>query len=94
MAAGNEPVRALIERALMEWGADALCVSTLEEAANELGSVAYNAVIIDDSASSAHAGELLEEALSQRAARPRAVRVRSFVQPDARRQRERSVVRR
>jgi CheY-like chemotaxis protein len=36
-------------------------------------------VIIDDSASNAHAEELLEDALSQRAARPRAVRVRSFV---------------
>jgi CheY-like chemotaxis protein len=79
VAAGNESVRGLIQRALTEWGANATCVPSLQEAVHELRSSAYNAVVIDDSASNASAAELLKDALSQRAARPRAVRVRSFV---------------
>lgn len=79
VTAGNDSVRELIRRALAEWGADPACVGTLEAAAQELHSAAYNAVVIDDSAVGAEAEKSLEEALSQRAARPRAVRVRSFV---------------
>ncbi|MEJ0035373.1 MAG: two-component regulator propeller domain-containing protein [Gammaproteobacteria bacterium] len=79
VAEGNESVRGLIQRALAEWGADAVCVSTLQEAAQELRSAAYNVVVIDDSSSSANADALLEPALRQRTARPRAIRIRSFV---------------
>jgi signal transduction histidine kinase/ligand-binding sensor domain-containing protein/CheY-like chemotaxis protein len=79
VAAGNEPVRDLIQHALTEWGADARCVRSVQEAVHELRSAAYNAVVIDDSAANGNAGQLLSEALSQRAARPRVVRVRSFV---------------
>jgi signal transduction histidine kinase/ligand-binding sensor domain-containing protein/CheY-like chemotaxis protein len=79
VAAGNGSVRGLIERALAEWGADARCVPSLREAAQELRSSAFNAVVVDDSAKNGDGEELLEDALSQRAARPRAVRVRSFV---------------
>jgi CheY-like chemotaxis protein len=79
VAAGNNSVRALIQRALTEWGAGPVCVSSLESAAHELRSAAYNAVVIDDSAGGVDAERMLERALSHREARPRAVRVRSFV---------------
>src|SRR5262249_36659318 len=79
VAEGNESVRALIQRALMEWGADAVCVPTLEEAVAELQAAAYNAIVIDDSSSTVDTEKLLAPVLGQRAARPRVVRVRSFV---------------
>ena len=79
VAEGNESVRALIRRALMEWGADAVCVPTLSEAVRELQTVPYNAIVIDDTSSSADAERLLGPILGQRAARPRVVRIRSFV---------------
>jgi signal transduction histidine kinase/DNA-binding response OmpR family regulator len=79
VAAENRSVRELIQRALREWGGDCVGVPTLQEAAQELRSGAYNAVVIDDSSSGADVQEILEPALSQRAARPRAVRIRSFV---------------
>jgi CheY-like chemotaxis protein len=79
VAAENQSVLALIQRALTEWGADCVCVSSLQETARELSVAAYNAVAIDDSASNVDVGALLEPALGQRAARPRVVRIRSFV---------------
>jgi two-component system sensor histidine kinase/response regulator len=77
--AGNESIRSLIQRALAEWGVDAVCVSTLEQVERELRSAAYNAVVIDDASLSVQAEGLLKPVLSQRAARPRAVRIRSFI---------------
>jgi signal transduction histidine kinase/ligand-binding sensor domain-containing protein/DNA-binding response OmpR family regulator len=79
VAAENQSVRALIQRALTEWGVDCMCVSSLPETTRELSVAAYNAVVIDDSASNVDAGKSLEPALSQRAARPRVIRIRSFV---------------
>ena len=78
VAEGNESVRALIRRALMEWGADAVCVPTLPEAARELRTAAYNAIVIDYVSSSVDAEQFLAPLLGQRAARPRVVRIRSF----------------
>jgi len=79
VAAENQSVRELIRHALREWGGDCVCVPTLQEAAQELRSAAYNVVVIDDSSAGSDVQEILEPALSQRAARPRAVRLRSFV---------------
>jgi CheY-like chemotaxis protein len=79
VAEGNASVRALIERALSSWGADTVCVSSLESAVRELNAAAYNAVVVDDSSSDVDAGKLIGPALTQRAARPRVIRVRSFV---------------
>jgi signal transduction histidine kinase/ligand-binding sensor domain-containing protein/CheY-like chemotaxis protein len=79
VAEANESVRALIRRALAEWGADALSVRTLQEAVDELQGAAYNALVIDDASSSEDAEKLLGPALRQRVARPRVVRVTSFV---------------
>ena len=78
VAEGNESVRSMIRRALLEWGADAVCVPSLQEALGELQGAAYNAIVIDDSASSVDAEKLLEPILGQRAAQPRVVRIRSF----------------
>ena len=79
VAEGNTSVRTLIRRALTEWGADAVCVTTLQHAVGELRAAAYNVVVIDDSSSSLDTEKLLEPLLRQRAARPRVVRIRSFV---------------
>jgi CheY-like chemotaxis protein len=79
VAAGNPAVRALIERALTSWDAEAICVPSLQEAVQELNASAYNAVVVDDSAANPESIKLLGPALIQRAARPRAIRVRSFV---------------
>src|SRR5262249_10655130 len=51
VAEGNASVRALMERALSSWGADAVCVATLPEAIKELNAAAFNTVLIDDSSS-------------------------------------------
>ena len=79
VAEGNESVRALIERALTSWGADTVCVKSLHEAVQELNAAAYNAVVIDDSSSNVDPTAFLGPALKHRAARPRVIRIRSFV---------------
>jgi signal transduction histidine kinase/CheY-like chemotaxis protein len=80
VAESNASVRALMSRALTEWGADAVCVPSLQDAQRELGAAAYNAVVIDDSSSKLGTPEkLLEPLLRKRAAKPRVVRIRSFV---------------
>jgi signal transduction histidine kinase/DNA-binding response OmpR family regulator/streptogramin lyase len=85
VAEGNASVRALIERALISWGADTVCVSSLQNAVEELNAAAYNAVVIDDvslrleTTKHIEAAKQLEPALAQRAARPRVIRIGSFV---------------
>jgi signal transduction histidine kinase/ligand-binding sensor domain-containing protein/CheY-like chemotaxis protein len=79
VAEGNASVRALIARAVASWGADAVCVPTLQEAAGELRAAAYNAVVIDDSSSRLAVQKLFEPLLRQRVARPRVIRIRNFV---------------
>ena len=79
VAEGNASVRTLIGRALADWGADSVCVPDPQDAAKELYAAAYNAVVIDDSSSSLDAETLFEPLLRRRAARPRVVRIRSFV---------------
>jgi CheY-like chemotaxis protein len=56
-----------------------VCVPTLQDAVRELHAAAYNAVVIDHSYSHLDAGKLLGPLLQRRAARPRVVRLRSFI---------------
>jgi signal transduction histidine kinase/ligand-binding sensor domain-containing protein/CheY-like chemotaxis protein len=79
VAERNASVRELIQRALEEWGAESVCVPSLQDAARELHETAYNAVVIDDSSSNEDTGKALEPRLRERAAKPRLVRMRSFV---------------
>jgi CheY-like chemotaxis protein len=79
VAERNVSVRELIQRALAEWGAEPVCVPTLQDAARELHATACNAVVIDDSSSNDDIGKILEPRLRERAAKPRVVRMRSFV---------------
>ena len=75
----NASVRDLIQRALTEWGADSVGVPTLQDAAQRLHEAPFNVLLIDDSASNGDAAGALEPLLRQRVARPRVVRMRSFV---------------
>src|SRR5262249_12124572 len=70
--------RRLIVSALSEWRAHPVGVASLTEALSELHSAAYNAIIIDDSLEQEAASQL-KPALAERAAKPRVVRLTSFV---------------
>jgi CheY-like chemotaxis protein len=79
IAEGNASVRSLIERALTSWGADTVCVLSLRSAVEELNAAPFNAVVIDDASLDLDTAKLLRPALAQRAARPRVIRIGSFV---------------
>jgi len=74
----KEPARRLIVSALSEWRAHPTGVASFAEALGELRSAAYNAIIIDDSLEQ-EASSRLKSALAERAAKPRVVRLTSFV---------------
>jgi signal transduction histidine kinase/ligand-binding sensor domain-containing protein/CheY-like chemotaxis protein len=71
-------VRVLIERSLTSWGADTVCVSSLQQAVQELDAGPFNTIVIDDSSADLDAAKLFELALVQRAVRPRVIRLRNF----------------
>ena len=75
---GNDAARSIIVKALREWGARPIGVTSMAQAVEELRATAYDAVIVDDSLADAGAG-LLSAGLAERAARPRSVRLSSFV---------------
>jgi signal transduction histidine kinase/ligand-binding sensor domain-containing protein/CheY-like chemotaxis protein len=74
----KEPARRLIVSALSEWGAHPVGVASLPEALGELQSAAYNAIVIDDSLER-EAATGLKPAVAERAAKPRVIRLTSFV---------------
>jgi signal transduction histidine kinase/ligand-binding sensor domain-containing protein/CheY-like chemotaxis protein len=74
----KEPPRRLIVGALSEWGAHPVGVASFAEALQQLRSAAYNAVVIDDSLER-EAADGLKTVVAERTARPRVVRLTSFV---------------
>ena len=75
----NDAARGLIVRALGEWGARPIGVASVAEALKELRATAYDAIIVDDSLPDDGAANLLKAALAERASRPRAICLASFV---------------
>lgn len=75
---GNDVARGIIVKALREWGVRPIGVASMAEALEELRATAYDAIIVDDSLADDGAG-LLRAALAERAARPRTIRLASFV---------------
>ena len=73
----NRVARSFIVRALGEWGARAIGVATLTDAAKELRATPYNAVIVDDD--TLQDMTTLAAVIRERAAHPRLVRLVSFV---------------
>jgi CheY-like chemotaxis protein len=74
----RDAARRLIVSALTEWSAHPVGVASVPEALKELQAIAYNAIVIDDSLEGDAAGALLP-VLAERAAKPRIVRLTSFV---------------
>ncbi|MGH8175446.1 MAG: two-component regulator propeller domain-containing protein [Steroidobacter sp.] len=75
----NDAARGLIVRALGEWGARPIGVASVREALKELRATAYDVVIVDDSLPADGAATLLKAMLAERAAKPRTIRLASFV---------------
>ena len=75
----NETVCGVIVRALSDWGAEPVAASSLPQAAEELHATAYNAIIVDDCGQEGLMTALLEPVLARRAARPRVIRLTSFL---------------
>jgi CheY-like chemotaxis protein/HPt (histidine-containing phosphotransfer) domain-containing protein len=75
---GNDAARSIIVKALREWGARPIGVTSIAQAVEELRATAYDAVIVDDSLADEGAA-LLSAGLAERAARPRSIRLTSFV---------------
>ena len=75
---GNDAARAILVKALREWGARPIGVVSIAEAVEELRATAYDAIIVDDSLADEGAA-LLSAGLAERAARPRTIRLASFV---------------
>jgi CheY-like chemotaxis protein len=79
IADDNAAARRLIARAMDQWGAHAEDVGTLPELLRELRATAYNAVVIDDSLLDGAMTAELQRVFAERAARPRVIRLVSFV---------------
>lgn len=75
----NDAARGLIVRALAEWGARPIGVGSAQEALKESRATAYDVVILDDSRPDGGAGGLLKAMVAERAIKPRAIRLASFV---------------
>ncbi len=75
---GNDAARAILVKALREWGARPIGVVSIAEAVQELRATAYDAIIVDDSLADEGAA-LLSAGLAERATRPRTIRLASFV---------------
>jgi signal transduction histidine kinase/ligand-binding sensor domain-containing protein/DNA-binding response OmpR family regulator len=75
---GNDAARGIIVKALREWGARPIGVTSMAQAVEELRATAYDAIIIDDALADDGA-VLLSAALAERAVRPRSIRLASFV---------------
>ena len=75
---GNDVARGIIVTALREWGARPMGVGSMSEAAEQLRAIAYDAIIVDDSLADDGA-LLLSAGLSERAVRPRIIRLTNFV---------------
>ena len=75
---GNDVARGIIVKALREWGARPMGVGSMSEAAEQLRAIAYDAIIVDDSLADDGA-LLLSAGLSERAVRPRIIRLTNFV---------------
>lgn len=78
VADDNAAVRRFIAHALDEWGAHATEAGSLPEVLRELRSMAYNVLLIDHSLLDTKALEELQSALSERAVRPRVIRLAAF----------------
>ncbi len=74
----SEAARRLIVGALGEWGTHPVGVPSVPDALRELQATAYNAVVVDD-ALEREAEKTLVPELAARAAKPRVVRLTSFV---------------
>jgi signal transduction histidine kinase/ligand-binding sensor domain-containing protein/DNA-binding response OmpR family regulator len=74
----KETSRRLISNALSEWGAHAVSVASVAEAVKELRATPCNAIVVDGSLERG-AANVLKSAMGERAARPRVVRLKSFV---------------
>lgn len=75
----NDAARRLILGALEEWGTHSIGVASVPQALRELQASAYNAVVVDDCLPDGGAADLLRYLHDDRAARPRVVRLTSFV---------------
>ena len=75
----NAAVRRFIVRAVGEWGAHSVCVSSVPEALQELRTVPCDALVISDSLLDKHGTSLLKSLLAEASLRPRIVRLTSFV---------------
>ena len=79
VADDNAAVRRVIAHALDQWGAHPVDVGSMAEVLRELRATAYNAVIIDHSLFDCAPVAELQSVLAERAARPRVIRLASFV---------------
>ena len=75
----NDAARGLIVRALSEWGARPIGVSSVTEALKELRTTAYDAMIVDDALPNDGAATLLKALIAERGSKPRTIRLTSFV---------------
>jgi signal transduction histidine kinase/ligand-binding sensor domain-containing protein/CheY-like chemotaxis protein/HPt (histidine-containing phosphotransfer) domain-containing protein len=78
VADGNSVARGIVVKTLREWGARPMGVGLMAEAAEQLRVIAYDAIIVDDTLADDGA-LLLSAGLGERAARPRIIRLTSFV---------------
>jgi signal transduction histidine kinase/ligand-binding sensor domain-containing protein/CheY-like chemotaxis protein len=79
VADDNAAVRRLIMHALDQWGAHPVDVGSMPEVLRELRATPYNAVIIDHSLLDCAVASELQSVVSERAVRPRVIRLASFV---------------
>jgi CheY-like chemotaxis protein len=79
VAEENAAVRRFILRAVQEWGAHCICVSSVPEALQELRTGPCGALVISDSLLDEHGTSLLKPLLEETSRRPRIVRLTSFV---------------
>jgi signal transduction histidine kinase/ligand-binding sensor domain-containing protein/CheY-like chemotaxis protein len=79
VAEENAAVRRFIARAVGEWGAQSVCVSTLSEALQELRTAPCETLVISDSLLDKHGTMLLKSLLTEASLRLRIVRLTSFV---------------
>ncbi|HWK72898.1 MAG TPA: two-component regulator propeller domain-containing protein [Povalibacter sp.] len=75
----NEAARALVISALRAWGAQALAVGSAPQALQELGASTYSAVVIDEGLPADGATVLSRAIAADHKARPRIIRLTSFV---------------
>ncbi len=79
VADDSTAARLLLTYALNQWGAHVVDVGTFPDVLRELRAAAYNAVVIDDSLIHGAMAAELQSVLAERAARPRVIRMASFV---------------